>query len=266
MEKKVLILTDSVGFGDVALNPIRSILIKMGYSVFSLPTAIVSNTWNRGKCAMLDTTQYMQQSIDVWEEMGISFDAVLIGYLADEKQAKWIAKCCDKWHRDGAVIVLDPLFADNSKLYRGITEQQISLLRSMMANVDIVLPNLTEAQFLAGTGLVRASISGPDLIEILERIKKLGQVQIIITSACVDGKEAVVVCNGQKKEIIPYFPVPGNFSGAGDCFSAFFLGEYLEEKKLVDSIKLAMARTKEVIQKSLNEERDVTGIPVERYM
>ena len=64
MEKHILILTDFVGYGNVAMATARAVLTRMGHRVYCLPTALISNTWNFGSCAQLDTTEYLKTS---WE-------------------------------------------------------------------------------------------------------------------------------------------------------------------------------------------------------
>lgn len=52
----ILILSDFVGCGNVAMGVARSVLTHMGHNALCLPTALISNTWNLGAPAVLDTT------------------------------------------------------------------------------------------------------------------------------------------------------------------------------------------------------------------
>lgn len=256
MEKQVLILSDFVGCGNVAMATSRAVLTKLGHRVYCLPTALISNTWNLGACAQLSTTDYLRAALRTWQQLGIRPDAVLIGYLADEAQAEWIGAQCEAWHHAGVEIFLDPIFADNGKLYRGMTEQRLSFLRSLLKQVDFVLPNLTEARFLTGE---------QDPLRALRALTDLGAGGAVITGVPQGEESAVLLRHGGQTERLPYRPIPGNFPGAGDAFTALFAGGILSGKAPGASARTAIDATKQWIQKSLEENWQGMGLPVERY-
>lgn len=252
MEKHVLILSDFVGYGNVAMATSRAVLTKMGCTVFCLPTALISNTWNFGSCATLDTTDYLRRALANWEQLGFPLDAVLIGYIADEAQAEFLAEQCEKWQEQGIQVYLDPIFADKGKLYRGITEKQVSFLRTLLPLMDGVFPNETESCFLADT---------EDPIQALSVLRQMTHGKIVITGA----NNTVFLWDGQAEQALPYTPVPGSFSGAGDAFTAVCLGGILAGNSLHDSARTAIETTKIWIKRSQEEGWQGMGLPVERY-
>ena len=135
----ILILSDFVGCGNVAMGVARSVLTHMGHNALCLPTALISNTWNLGAPAVLDTTAYLQEALAAWERLGIQPEGVLLGYLADEAQTVFIEEQCRRWREKGIKIFLDPIFADNGKLYRGITAARIAFLKRLLPHIDYVL-------------------------------------------------------------------------------------------------------------------------------
>ena len=46
------------------------------YETYNLPTAIVSNTLDYGKFDILDTTQYMKNTLGVWKALDFQFDRI----------------------------------------------------------------------------------------------------------------------------------------------------------------------------------------------
>ena len=132
----ILILSDFVGCGNVAMGVARSVLTHMGHNALCLPTALISNTWNLGAPAVLDTTAYLQEALAAWERLGIQPEGVLLGYLADEAQTVFIEEQCRRWREKGIKIFLDPIFADNGKLYRGITAARIAFLKRLLPPLD----------------------------------------------------------------------------------------------------------------------------------
>ena len=63
MAKKVLLINDLAGYGKVALSAMLPVLSYLKYETYNLPTAIVSNTLDYGKFDILDTTQYMKNTL-----------------------------------------------------------------------------------------------------------------------------------------------------------------------------------------------------------
>ena len=86
MDKKILVMNDLPGYGKVALAAAQPILSHFGYHVYNLPTALVSNTLNYGKYQILDTTEYMRETVKVWQELGFTFDAVMTGFIVSHEQ------------------------------------------------------------------------------------------------------------------------------------------------------------------------------------
>lgn len=256
MEKHILILTDFVGYGNVAMATGRTVLTRMGHRVYCLPTALISNTWNFGACAQLDTTEYLIASLKNWEKLGFSLDGVLLGYIADEKQAQWLGEKCLQWHEAGITLFLDPIFADNGKLYRGITPQRLDFLRSLLPKVDYVLPNLTEARFLTGA---------EDPMQAAERLLELGAGKALITGVPHQQGAAVYLGEGSGTHVLPYPPIPGNFPGAGDAFTALFAGSILTGRSPLEAVQAAIQTTSRWITQSLQENWQGMGLPIERY-
>lgn len=255
-EKQILVLSDFVGYGNVAMATSRAVLTRLGHRVSCLPTALISNTWNFGTCAQLDTTAYLREALETWQQLGFRLDGVLMGYIADEAQAEFLGQQCEIWHRSGVKIFLDPIFADNGQLYRGITAQRLDFLRGLLKQVDFILPNLTEAGFLTGEDDPEAALRG---------LIRLGAPGAVITGVSGEAGCAVFLAEGEETHILPYTPIPGNFSGAGDAFTALFAGHILSDRTPRESARLAMDTTKVWISKSQEENWQGMGLPVERY-
>lgn len=85
--RQVLLVNDLAGYGKVALSAMIPVLSHMGHHIYNLPKALVSNTLDYGKFDILETTDYMRNTIRVWKELGFRFDAVILyDHEADEKQ------------------------------------------------------------------------------------------------------------------------------------------------------------------------------------
>lgn len=247
----VIILSDFVGSADVAMAVSRGVLTRMGHRALCLPTALISGIWSQGTPAELDTTDYLRAALESWERQGIRADGVLIGYLAGEAQAEFLAGQCARWREAGAKIFLDPVFADNGRLYRGIGQERLALLRDMLKWADYVLPNATEAEFLTG-------LSEP--VAAAGAICRMGAGSALITGA---GGNRVVLANREGTHTLPYEPVPGSFSGAGDAFSAAFAGGILQGMSARCSAGHAISCVKQWLTRAQNLPELRIGLPME---
>lgn len=248
----VIVLSDFVGSADVAMAVSRAVLSRMGHRALCLPTALISGIWSQGTPAQWDTTDYLRAALDSWERQGIRADGVLIGYLAGEAQAEFLAGQCARWREAGAKIFLDPVFADNGRLYRGIGQERLALLRDMLKWADYVLPNATEAQFLTG-------LSEP--VSAAEAICRMGAGTALITGV---GGKCVVLADREGTHTLPYDPVPGSFSGAGDAFAALFTGGILREDTAARSAQNAISTLGDWLSRLAAQPESGIGLPVER--
>ena len=90
MSKKLLLINDLAGYGKVALSAMIPVLSHMKYEIYSLPTAIVSNTLDYGKFEILDTTEYIKNTLKVWDELNFDFDAISTGFIVSKEETRII--------------------------------------------------------------------------------------------------------------------------------------------------------------------------------
>ena len=167
MNHKLLLINDLAGYGKVALSSMIPVLSHMKYEIFSLPTAIVSNTLDYGKFDILDTTEYMKHTLDIWNQLGFTFDAISTGFIVSKEQTELIAEFCKKKSEEGIKIFTDPIMGDEGKLYGGISEETVELMRQLISVSDYTVPNYTEAAYLAGCDYHEEGVSAADLENII---------------------------------------------------------------------------------------------------
>lgn len=265
MDKQVLLVNDLAGYGKVALSAMIPVLSHMGHHIYNLPTALVSNTLDYGKFDILETTDYMRNTIRVWKELGFCFDAVSTGFIVSDVQAKMVADFCREQRENKAVIFVDPIMGDDGKLYNGITEQTVAHMRELVGVSDYIVPNYTEAAYLADMAYKPEGMTMEEADRLIQRLRKTGAGSIIITSARVEGQDVVIVYDRGSKErdLLPFTHIPVRFPGTGDIFSAVFMGKVLEGDTLTDSVQKAMDTVKTLIDRNKGNEDKFKGIPVE---
>ena len=264
----ILLIGDIVGYGNLGMSVMVPILSHLKYEIFRLPSSMVSNNFSYGKFAVLDTTEYMRQSIDIWEEQGFEVDAVCTGYLVSKEQTKLVTDYCKRLKARGTFIFVDPIMADDGKLYNGASDETVEFMRSVCRVADVIVPNVTEAKFLAGKCLDKYSLTYEEAEDLILSLQKLGDNSVIISSMLMDGQTCTMLYDKSvgKVKVLPYQQVEAQFSGTGDVFSAMTIGHYLKGNTLEDSVQTAMDFVAHVISANRASMHADNGIPIENHL
>lgn len=267
MGKKLLLINDLAGYGKVALSAMIPVLSHMKYETYNLPTAIVSNTLDYGKFDILDTTQYMKNTLEVWEQLGFRFDAISTGFVVSKEQTELITKFCKEKSASGSLIFTDPIMGDDGKLYNGITEDTVALMRELISVADYIVPNYTEAAYLANAAYQEEGASEEELHAIIDTLRNFGAKSVVVTSAKIKGSGSRSVIGYDDKEEsyfrIDFKEIPVRFPGTGDIFSAVFMGKIMDGKNLREATEQAMQVVSEMMEINLDNADKYKGIPVE---
>ena len=261
---QLLLINDMCGYGKVALSAMLPVLSHMGYRIHNLPTALVSDTLNYPKFYIHDTTEYVRQSLAIWEELGFEFDAISTGFIVTEEETRIISDFCHRRAQKGTKVFVDPIMGDNGKLYAGVPESTIGLMRHLLECADYAVPNYTEACLLTDTPI--ANHITPDEARVLvDAMRALGAKSVVITSAVVDGTNAVIGYDHVAGEYftIPFDLIPVYFPGTGDTFSAVLVGRVMAGWSLQRATADAMRVVAELIERNADQEDKSAGLPIE---
>lgn len=266
--KKLLLVNDVAGYGKVGMGAMLPVLSYLGLPAFNLPTMLVSNTLDYGDFASLDTTAYMRQVLPVWQKLGFHFDAICTGLMFSVEQAQLVADLCRRQRAEGGTVFVDPVMADEGKLYNGVSLTQVALMKDMVAVADLTFPNWTEACFLTGRTYQPWGMTGAEAEALVDDIVKMGARSVVVTSALIDGRHAV--CGFDHKSgthfTLEYEKLPGEFHGTGDIFSAVLIGHLMKGEPLVDCTQTAMNVVSRMIARNSGVEDPQCGIFIERCL
>ena len=264
MPKRILLVQDMTGYGKVALAAIMPVLSHMGHHVFTLPTAIVSNTLDYGQFELLELTDYMRKTLQVWENLGFTFEAVSTGMIFSEEQAELVSNLCRTSAAKGSVVFVDPVMGDEGKLYNGVTEATVGHMRAMCAVADYVMPNYTEAAYLAGKP-IQEELTAAEADALVDALRAMGAKSVLITSAKVEGRFCVVGYDHKAEErfCLPFEMVPVFFSGTGDLFSGILTGRVLDGQPLQQAVQYAMDAIRVMILRHKDNPDHYVGLPIE---
>ncbi len=268
--KNILIINDMPGYGKVALAAMLPILSNMGHSVYNLPTALVSNTLDYGRFTILDTTDYMTKAIAVWKELGFRFDCITTGFLASAAQVGIIRDFIASQKKEGLLVMTDPIMGDDGKLYNGVTEETIENMRRLIGVADVIVPNLTEAEFLTGLYEGEGALNREEARRLVDTLLVYGPRSVVVTSG-VSRETGEHVVWGYDHAAGEFFSIPfrfiqTHFPGTGDMFSAVLTGELLGGKPFQRAVKRAMDVVEKLIFLEQDEIEKNKGIRIEKYL
>ncbi|MFR6633239.1 MAG: PfkB family carbohydrate kinase [Atopobiaceae bacterium] len=261
---QLLLINDMCGYGKVALSAMLPVLSHMGYRIHNLPTALVSDTLNYPKFYIHDTTEYVRQSLAIWEELGFEFDAISTGFIVTEEETRIISDFCHRRAAKGTKVFVDPIMGDNGRLYAGVPESTIGLMRDLVACADYTVPNYTEACLLTDAPM-REGITAGEAHALVDAVRELGAKSVVVTSANVDGKSAVIGYDHVAGEhfSIPFELIPVYFPGTGDTFSSVLLGRVMAGWTLQRATADAMRVVSELIARNASQQDKSAGLPIE---
>lgn len=226
---KIAAIHDISCYGRAALATIIPILSSMGNQVCPLPTAVLStHTDGFGKPAIRDLSDFIYETKDHWKRLNLNFQCIYSGYLADPNQVKFVEKFIEEFKEDDTLVVIDPVMADNGKLYDGMSEKMIEEMRTLIKSADIITPNITEASFLLGKEY-KENLNENEIKEYLVGLGNLGpKISIITSVASLRGNEYIdtVLYDREEKMFYTYSHERINafYCGTGDAFASLLIG------------------------------------------
>ena len=268
--KNILIIGDMPGYGKMGLAGMLPILSNMGHSIYNLPTALVSNNFDYGKFSVLDTTGYMEETIQVWQTLGFQFDCITTGFLASADQVDLLQNFIGSQRKEGFLVVTDPIMGDGGKLYNGSTQETVDNMRRFVGAADVIVPNLTEAEFLTGLYEGEETLDDEEARQVMDGLLARGPKSVVITSGREKetGRHVVWGFDGESGTpfTVPYRFIKAHFPGTGDIFTSLLTGQLVKGRSLPQAVQKAV----DLLERLIFMEQDVAernnGIRIEKYL
>lgn len=237
--RTVAALHDIVGLGRCSLTMVIPVLSAMGVLTCPVPTAVFSAHTQYPNFVKQSLNDFMKNTLEGYVRDGIRFDAAYSGYLGDARQIEIVREFMS--HQNGLRVV-DPVFGDQGKLYSSITMDMVEGMRKLIADADIITPNLTEAAFLLDRQPME-SLPKDQEMEWLQALRKFGPRNVLITSCQRLGESDCVAVLGLD-EHGDVFRVrspllPAQFHGNGDLFGSVLVGAMVNGAPLREAARQA---------------------------
>lgn len=226
---KVAAIHDVSCIGRCAITVILPVLSACGNQVCPLPTALLStHTGGYTGFTFLDLTSEMPKITDHWETLGTAFDAVYSGFLGSADQIEIVRSFAQKAkeRNPSCLFLADPVMGDDGTTYATYTPEMCRRTRQLIADADIITPNLTEACILLDMPYDKQKTEA-DLCTMAKKLSQLCKGLVFITGIHRDINDTVGVVYYDKKtdRFGTYFTPrdPQNYPGTGDVFASVIL-------------------------------------------
>lgn len=239
---KILTMQDISCFGQCSITVALPILSSLGFETAILPSAILStHTSGFKNFTFLDLTNEIPKILEHWQKEQIKFAAFYSGYLGRLSHIDYIKNILkSNLVDDNFKFIVDPVLADNGKLYKGFNNDYVQKIKTIIFNSDVILPNLSEACYLTGERYYN-NYDETYIDKILRKLKNNGAKNIILTGINFEPNSIGIIILDEHGKRIQYKhkKIKVDLHGTGDIFSSVFVGLFLNGYSIVDSAKIA---------------------------
>ncbi len=264
--KRILTVQDISCVGKCSLTVALPIISAAGVEAGVLPTSVLSTHTAFPDFSFRDLTDEITPILEKFKSLGIDFDAVYTGYLGSFEQLSLMEKLFLDFGGKDTFIMIDPVMADNGKLYKGFTEEFAAAMAKLAAKADLIVPNLTEASFMLGVEY------NPDYDEeyikkILKDLTRLGTPRVALTGISFSAdKIGVYYYDSVTDSYFKYFneKLPVSYHGTGDIYASSLLGAIMRGISIPESLRIATDYTLMCMKETeKDEERRFYGVNFE---
>ena len=242
--KRVAAIHDISGVGKCSLTVVLPIVSAAGVECSVMPTAVLStHTGGFEGFTFRDLTDDMRPIAEHWKKESISFDAFYSGYLGSLGQIDIVRDIFGMFRTDKTLIMVDPVMADNGKLYSLFTMDHVKGMAKLCGHADIIVPNRTEAAFMLGRDYKSGPMTEDDAKELLHALAGLGAKHIVLTGVHFGDDDLGAACFDAGTGQIDYIMdnrIEGMYHGTGDVFGSFLCGALLRGRDLADATRIAV--------------------------
>ncbi len=253
--KRILTIQDISCVGKCSLTVALPIISACGIECSALPTAVLSTHTAFNGFTFRDLTGDLTAITKHWKEQNIDFSALYTGYLGSFEQLKIVSNIFDEYKNDKNFILVDPVMADNGKLYAGFNLEFAKAMSLLCKKADVVVPNLTEACFMLNREYIPNDYSEDYIKDILKELTDIGAKIAVLTGVSFSKNELGVYAYDKVKDEYFYYyreKLPKSFHGTGDVFASSLCGAMTVGKDVKSALKIAVDFTVESIKNTIN--------------
>ncbi len=260
-QKRIAAINDLSGFGKCSLTIALPILSSAGLEVCPVPTAVLSShTGGLPGFTYRDLTADIPAFIKQWKQLGLKFDAIYSGFLGSVDQIQMVSDFIDTFREEGSLVMVDPVMADNGKLYSTITPEMAAEMTKLCGKANLIVPNLTEAALLLGEEFHEGPYTRIEIENLLRRLSALGPDRVVLTGVWFNPDLLGAAGYSRDEDSVSYAfsqSVKGYYQGTGDIFASVLLSGLMNDMNLGQSMQLAVDFTVRCIRRTKEAGTDV---------
>ena len=256
--KRVLTVQDISCLGKCSLTIALPVLSVLGSETVILPTAVLSTHTMFKGFTCKDLSDQIEPIKQHWLKEGITFDAIYTGYLGSIAQIDQMKELFRAFRREGMFVFVDPVMADNGRLYAAFNMAYAEKNKELCAEADIIVPNITEAALMTGMDY-RETYDQSYILALLSGLRELGAKLSVITGVSLEkGKIGAMGIDRETGETWCYQNrrIDASYHGTGDLFASTFVGELLRGKDWKDAMRIAADYTAHTIEVTLKNPKE----------
>lgn len=252
MQKKLALINDIAGFGRCAVTVSLPIISYLGVQCCPVPTAVFSNHTGYPNYFVDDYTDRMEEYIENWKKLGLSFEGIATGFLGSVRQIGIVKDFIKTFSKNDTIVIVDPIMGDNGRLYPACTVELQREMRKLVEMSDVVTPNLTESCYLTGMSYRDSGWSRRELCGMAERLSEMGPSKVVITGIRQgDFIANYIYVRGEKPCMVRTRKVGLERSGTGDVFSSIIAADAVNGVPFLRSVRKAAGFVKKCMAKSI---------------
>lgn len=218
---RIAAIHDLSCFGRCSLTIALPVLSAMGCQCCPLPTALLSAHTGISGFTFLDTTDEMRRISAHWSQLSLHFQAIYTGFLGSAPQINLVEDFLRRFHAPDTLLVMDPVMGDHGTPYKTCTPALRQGLRELVAQADVITPNLTEAAILLDIPYHESQTA--DASELVRALSLQGQRSVVLTGYAAAPGQVGALCydrDTRQVEAVQTARVPQDFPGTGDLFAS----------------------------------------------
>ena len=264
--KKILTIQDISCFGKCSLTIALPVISAMGVETVILPTAVLSTHTMFKNFTVKDLTDQLLPITQHWKNEGITFDAIYTGYLGSAEEIEIAKEIFRMFKTDDTMIFIDPVMADNGKMYPAFDENYAKLNAGLCGEADIIVPNITEACFMTGTEY-KEEYDEAYVLDLLHKLAGLGAKTVVLPGVSLSkGKTGIYGLETATGRTFQYQNdrIDASYHGTGDLFSSVTIGALMRGYDLEKAFQIAADYTARTIEVTMeNPDKPWYGVDFE---
>ena len=264
--KRIVTIQDISCVGKCSLTVALPIISAMGIETAVIPTAVLSTHTAYKNFTDRDLTGDLPKIAKHWKQEKFNFDGIYTGYLGSIEQIDILKEFFKQFKTPDNFMFIDPVMADNGKLYAGFDANFVKEMKKLCKMADIIVPNLTEASYMLEKEY-KENYSEQEIKDILIELSNLGPKYVVLTGVSFkDNKLGVMSYNKKTNEFFTYFKekIPAKYHGTGDIFASTLFGAITNNNTLEEGLKIAVDYVWETINDTYKtNKKDAYGVNFE---